>query len=129
MKWIQPNSSLGLFLLRLFIGLRLLYGVVDNILSWGQMNEFSEFLRQFNFPFPIVSALISVYVQFFGSIMILTGFKIRWAALLLTINFLIAILVVHLGKDSVEVMTPALAMLFGCLTLYFTGPGKYAVGI
>jgi uncharacterized membrane protein YphA (DoxX/SURF4 family) len=35
---------------------------------------------------------------------------------------------VHLKSgDSIEGMTPALALFFGSLALFFTGPGKYSV--
>lgn len=124
-NWLKQRSYIGIFLLRLFIGLRLLYGVVDNIISWNKMLEFAGFLEQYHFPVPVVSAVLSVYVQFFCAILILIGYKIRIASFFLIINFLIALIFVHIvGGDSVEGMTPALAMLFGALTLLFTGTGK-----
>jgi len=44
------------------------------------------------------------------------------------INFLIALIFVHFRiPDSVEEMTPALAMFFGCLTLFFTGAGRWSI--
>ena len=92
------------------------------------MIEFSNFLQNNNFPYPVISAVISVYVQFFGAIFILLGFKIRYACFLLSINFLVALIFVHLrANDSIEGMTPALAMLFGCLTLLFTGEEKISL--
>ena len=92
------------------------------------MIEFSEFLLANNFPFPIASALVSVYVQFFGAILILIGFRIRLSAFILIINLLMALIMVHLpSNDTIEGMTPALAMLFGCLTLLFTGAEKWSL--
>ncbi len=121
-------NYIGLLLLRLFIGARLLYGVLDNILSWERMTEFSQFLEANQFPFPLASAVLSVYAQFLCSVMILAGYKIRLASSLMIINFIIALVFVHLpSHDSVEAMTPALAMLFGCLTLLFTGAGRISV--
>ena len=111
-SWFETNRGAGIFLLRLFIGLRLFYGVIDNVLSWDRMLEFSEFLRSQGFPIAIVSAIVSVYAQFVCSILILLGYKIRLAAAIMIINFLIALVMVH-RNDSVEGMTPALAMLFG----------------
>ena len=90
--------------------------------------EFSDFLENFNFPFPTVSAVISVYFQFLAAISILIGFHLRTFALVMIFNFLIALLFVHLPlKDSIEGMTPALAILFSCLTLLFTGAQKYSL--
>ena len=128
MHTLKPNPALGLLLLRSFIGTRLLYGVVDNIFSWEQMLEFSEFLSAHGFPFPLISAVVSVYIQFFGGLFILLGFKTRLAAVILVINFMVALLAVHIPiNDTVEGMTPAIAMLFGCLTLFFTTAGKISI--
>jgi putative oxidoreductase len=123
--WLASNSDIGLLALRLFIGLRLIYGVTDNVFNLEHMKEFAHFLEANGFPFPMLSAIVSVYVQLIGSICILVGYQIRLASAFLIVNFLIALGMVHL-KDSVEGMTPALAMLFGCITLLFTGAGRYS---
>lgn len=121
---MKQNVDIGILLLRLFIGLRLIYGVIDNVVSWEHMIKFAQFIEANNLPFPIVSAVVSVYAQFIGGLMILIGLKIRWASLLIIINFIVA-LYVHLNaNDTVEGMTPALAMLFGGLVLFFTGSGR-----
>lgn len=121
------NTSLGLLLLRLFIGLRLIYGVIDNIISWARMKEFEAFLAQFNFPFPLLSANVSVYLQTVCGICILIGYQVRIASMLMVLNFGIALFVHVKMGDTIEGMTPALAMLSGCLCLFFTGAGRYAI--
>ena len=127
-KYVHANKQIGILLLRFFIGFRIFYGVIDNVLSWERMIEFSNFLSANNFPFPIASANISVYVQLFGAILIFIGLKIRVTSFILSINFIIALVSVHLrANDSIEGMTPALAMLFGCLTLLFTGADKISL--
>lgn len=127
-KFFEAKGYIGIFLLRIFVGLRLLYGVIDNIISWEKMMEFSGFLELNGFPFPTISAVLSVYAQFICGILILTGFKIRFASLIMVFNFLIALLFVHLkANHSIEVMTPALAMLFGSLTFLFTGADKISL--
>ncbi len=123
--WLDKNKDVGLFLLRLFIGIRLLYGVVDNIVAWERMIEFRNFLGQQGFPLPLFSAVISVYAQFLSGLMFIIGFKIRLAAALMIINFLVALVMVHL-HDSFEGMTPALAMLFSSILFLFYGAGKFA---
>ncbi|WP_156306661.1 DoxX family protein [Sphingobacterium endophyticum] len=122
------NVAIGLLILRIFIGARILYGVIDNVINWDKMNEFAQFLSQYKFPFPIVSAITSVAIQLFCGFLILIGWQTKWSSLLLFLNFLIALIMVHLpNKDSIEVMTPALAMLFISAALIFTGAGKYSV--
>ena len=124
-KFLDKNKHIGIFILRIFIGFRLIYGVLDNILSWERMIEFSVFLDTNHFPFPIISAILSVYLQFFAAILILIGFKLRIATIPLIIHFIVALVAFHFRvNDSIEGMTPALAMLFGCLTLLFTGADK-----
>ena len=135
MKWYHQLESylgkrwdVGILLLRIFIGIRLIYGVIDNIFSWEKMIEFSHFLESYHFPFPLISANLSVYIQFICATLILIGYKIRMASFFIVINFIIALLFVHLkSNDSIEGMTPALAMLFGALTFVFTGAGQIAL--
>lgn len=127
-QYLHNKTHIGILLLRLFIGIRIFYGVIDNVFSWDRMLEFSEFLAAYHFPVPVVSAVVSVAVQFIGSILIILGYKTRQAAFILSINFLIAILMVHLpSSDTFDGMTPVLAMFFGCLTLLFTGADKIAI--
>lgn len=89
------------------------------------MIEFSEFLASFNFPIPVISAVLSVYAQLVCALMILAGIKIRIASIFMILNFLVALMFVHFANgDSIEQMTPAFAMLFGSMTLLFTGAGR-----
>ncbi len=120
------NEHIGLLLLRIFVGLRLIYGVVDNVISWDKMLEFSAFLDATGFPIPTISAVISVYAQLICGLFILIGFMIRPASLIMIVNFLIALLMAH-TNDTIEGMTPALAMLFGSACLFFTGAGRIAI--
>lgn len=125
-SWFERNGNLGVLFLRLFIGTRLIYGVIDNIIAWEKMIEFATFLEKFSFPFPMYSAVISVYAQLFAGVMIILGFKIRWASLLMIVNFLVALIMVH-RNDTFEGMTPALAILFACLLFLFNGAGKFGL--
>ncbi len=124
--WFSSKSDVGLLVIRLFIGLRIIYGVFDNIISWNKMMEFAGFLKASGFPLPTFCAVLSVYAQFICGVLILIGYKTRFAAFILAFNFIIAIVMVHLN-DSIEAMTPALAMLFISVGLLFTGAGKWAI--
>ena len=127
-KYLNFEWDIGILLLRIFIGLRLVYGVIDNIISWQKMMEFASFLESHHFPLPITSAVLSVIVQFVGGLCILIGYKIRTASVVLVLNFIVAIVFVHIkSNDAIEGMTPALAMLFGNMTLFFTGGGRLSI--
>ncbi len=125
-QWLERQKDLSILLLRLFIGLRLIYGVIDNIFSWNHMVAFEDFLRANHFPFPIVSAVVSVYTQFICGVYIVLGYHIRIASLIMILNFLVAIIMVH-RNDTIEGMTPALAILFCCVTFLCYGPGKISL--
>ena len=125
-KWFVSRKDVGVLLLRLFVGVRLIYGVIDNVISWEHMIRFRDFLEQFNFPLPLVSAVVSVYAQLLAGLMFIVGWKIRWAAILMIINFLIALVMVHRG-EKLEPMTPALAILFISILFLFQGAGKYSL--
>ncbi|MBT8220441.1 MAG: hypothetical protein KJP00_11475, partial [Bacteroidia bacterium] len=41
-SFLDKNRQIGILLLRIFVGFRILYGVIDNIFSWKKMIEFSQ---------------------------------------------------------------------------------------
>jgi putative oxidoreductase len=125
-RWFDNHKDLGVLFLRIFVGLRLIYGVIDNIFSWEKMIEFSQFLKNFGFPLPLFSAALSVDCQLIAGMMILIGFRIRLAPIVMIINFIVALVMVH-SNDTIEGMTPALAMLFCSVLFLFQGSGKYSI--
>lgn len=125
-QWLNNNKDLGVFLLRLFIGLRLIYGVQGAVFSWDTMNKVGIFFEKFHFPIPIVCAAVSVYAQFISGILFVLGWKTRYAASLMVINFTVAwIMVDRFG--TIEEMTPALAILFSSILFLFQGGGKFSL--
>src|SRR5687768_7624373 len=90
----QRFGDFMLLLLRLFVGLFLIWGVWDNITDSARMREFVEFLRKFHFPSPELLAPLSVYVQFLIGLAFGLGLFTRWAGILCAINFIVAIAMV-----------------------------------
>ena len=125
-NWLDKNKDAGVLLLRLFIGFRLIYGVHQAVFSWDTMVKVGDFFEKYHFTFPLVCAAVSVYSQFVSGILFLLGWKTRYAALLMIINFTVAwIMVDRFG--TVEDMTPALAILFCSLLFLFQGAGKISL--
>lgn len=122
-QWLDRNRDAGIFLLRLFVGFRLLAGVTDNIISWERMKEFSQFLEIYGFPFPVFCAVLSVYAQAVSGLMIILGWQIRYAAMLMIINFAVALVMVHWGQ-SLEEMTVPLLLFFIFVLFLFQGAGS-----
>ena len=123
---LDKFKEYGPIFIRLIIGFHLVYGTQDNILSYARMEEFAAFLSAHNVPFPLVSAFASAYAQFICGILFLLGAFTRYAAAVMIINFVVAILVAHLG-DAYPTKFPALMMLAGACFLFLHGPGKLAL--
>jgi putative oxidoreductase len=114
----------ALLLLRFFASGRVLYGVVDNIASQERMLEFAYYLKLYDFRFPFISAVVSVYVQAIGAALLLLGWYHRIGCLLLIFNFSVAVWTHR--HDSVEQATPAAAILCISIALLLTGPGRWS---
>ncbi len=123
----KKRMDIALLAIRLAFGFRLIYGVSDNIMHWGRMLEFRDFLLENGFPFPLICALISVYAQLFAGISWIIGYKVRVFSLLMLLNFTIAIIQVHLWHGDSYIQTaPAIHMLVVAFLIYFAHAGKYS---
>ena len=112
--------------IRLFAGTFLIYMAQDNVFSAERMLEFERFLRQFGFPLVPLAARVSVYAQFLAGICFLLGAFTRPAAAVMTINFVVAIAMVHRGMPFREALDPS-AMLASALFLLVNGAGLPSV--
>lgn len=126
LEFFGRRSEYGTFILRLFLAFVLMYGTHDNIVSWEQMIVFRDFLERNGFPYPLFSANLSVYAQFGCGLLILLGLFTRLAALVMCVNFLVALVMVHVGLPFDANIAP-LAMFFGSAALLFLGAGPFAL--
>lgn len=123
-----PLYSLAFLIVRVAFGFRLIYGVIDNVLSWERMLEFRDFLAANGFPLPIFCAVLSVYFQFLAGISWIAGFKIKISAALMFFNFLVAIFAVHIpAGDPYLNIAPALHLLVVSLLLFSCGAGRFSL--
>jgi putative oxidoreductase len=88
---LQRFGEFALLLFRLFVGLFLIWGVWDNVTSTERMQEFVAFLAKAGFWKPALLAPVSVYTQLLAGLGITLGLFTRWAGILCTINFVVAI--------------------------------------
>ncbi|MDN5203048.1 DoxX family protein [Fulvivirgaceae bacterium BMA10] len=123
---LSKFTDLGILFLRAAFGLRLIYGTIDNVLSYDRMLEFRDFLEHHGFPIPLAAAFVSVILQFTAGISWIIGFQVRVFAFLMFINFIIAIIGVHIG-DAYPNTAPAIHLLVVALFLFFNGGGKWSV--
>ena len=90
----QRFADLALLLMRVFVGLFLIWGVWDNLTDPARMQEFVDFLRKFKFASPGLLAPLSVYLQLAIGFGFVLGLFTRWAGILCAINFIVAIVMV-----------------------------------
>lgn len=124
--WLDARRDIAPFFIRLFSGTFLVYMSQDNVLSWARMEEFADFLHKNGFPFPLACAELSIAAQFLSGLSFLTGAFVRWAALAMILNFLVAIGMVHLALPFREALDPS-AMLASAFCLLFSGAGRPSI--
>jgi putative oxidoreductase len=100
--------------------------VWDNIASSTRMHEFTEFLAKFQFPVPALMAQLSVWVQFAIGIAFILGAFTRWAGILCTINFIVAIVMVDRFAGLRGAFASICLVLIG-LYLATQGAGRFSL--
>ncbi len=126
LEYFERHAALGAPILRLFIAFVLIYGTQDNVFSWERMIEFRDFLDRNGFPYPLLSAHVSAYGQFICGILLALGLYTRLAALVMCVNFLVALAMVHVGLPFDANISP-LAMFFGSVFFLFHGAGRFSL--
>jgi putative oxidoreductase len=122
----QRFADFALLLLRVFVGIFLVWSVWDNVTSSGRMHEFAEFLRKHRFPSPEVLAPVSVYLQLAIGAGFILGLFTRWAGLLCALHFAIAIAMVdHFG--GMRGIFPSGCLVFIGLYLATHGAGGLSI--
>jgi putative oxidoreductase len=123
---LEPYGEYGAAFIRLAVGYHLVYGTQDNVFHDSRMLEFAEFLRAHGFPFPLFNAHLSAYAQFVCGLLFVVGAATRPAAAVMVVNFVVALLMVHVGRPYPE-NAPAFFMLAGALFLLLNGAGRPSV--
>lgn len=117
---------------------RVIVGVIMTAHGWqkllGGPGNFGATLEQLGVPQPTLMAFVVTFVELGGGILLILGLLSRLAALLLTINLAVAIVLV---KASIGLIVPSdqpgvgaeldLALIAGFLVVLLSGPGKLAL--
>lgn len=122
----QRFGDFALLLLRLFVGLFLVWGVWDNVTSPERMREFEQFLGQHGFTAPWLMARVSVYAQLLAGLGFVLGLFTRWAGILCVVNFVVAIVMVdhHGGMRGIF---PSGCLVAIGLYLATYGAGRFSI--
>ena len=116
---------------------RVLVGVIMAAHGWqklqGGPSGFAQGLAGMGVPLPELMAYVVTFVELIGGVLLIVGFLARLAALLLTIDLVVAILLV---KVNVGLIAPQgsgagaeldLALIAGLLVVLLAGPGRLSV--
>ncbi|HEV2860400.1 MAG TPA: DoxX family protein [Pyrinomonadaceae bacterium] len=123
---LEKYKEYGVIFVRLAVGFHLVYGTQDNVFSYARMEEFAAFLAAHKVPFPLFSAFLSAYAQFICGGLFIVGLWTRYAAAVMVINFIAALVIAHVG-DAYPNTFPALMMLAAACFLLLHGAGKLSV--
>ncbi|MBX2828211.1 MAG: DoxX family protein [Flavobacteriaceae bacterium] len=126
---IRHNNSTGLLILRVTIGILILFHGVANL------SANYSFIKELLSGIGIPSAFAyGVFVsEILAPFLLVLGYRVRLMALLIAFNFLVAIALAH-GPDIFSlnqfggwgIELPALYLL-GALSLFFMGAGRFAI--
>ena len=119
-------GDVGLLLLRWVTGAFLVWQSHDNVFSAARMAEFETFLQRFGFVAPEVMAPLCVWAQFLCGFAFILGALTRWAGLVTTLVFVVAVWMVHWPQDFPG-WWPALILVFLGILFATVGAGRYSV--
>ena len=122
------SQSCGLTVLRVVVGIVFLVHGGQKLFIWG-FHGVAGFLGGLGIPFPIFSGVVLTLVELLAGAALVLGLLTRWAALLLALEMLVAILTFHLKHGF---FVPAgveypLMLLTANVTLLLSGPGAASV--
>jgi putative oxidoreductase len=123
---LDPYGGFAPLAIRLFLGVFLVFMSQDNVFSAARMDEFARFLAAHDVPSPDLAARVSVYAQFACGILLAIGFATRWAALVMIVNFVVALAAVHRGLPFRTWLEPC-AMLACSIALFIGGAGRVSL--
>jgi putative oxidoreductase len=124
--WLNSLQPWGSFLLRLVLGIAMVYYGYDKVVpahghgTFSALEHHAHFVASLGLPYWL--GYISAFTEFFGGILLVLGLFTRFAAFLITINMLVALVMVnrHHGYAGSEY---SLALFAMAVMLLFTGVG------
>lgn len=130
----RPSLDLGLLLIRAMLGIVFVYHGSQKLFGWFGgygLEGTSQWMGSIGIPMPFVSTTLAALSEFGGGLVLLTGLFFRPMMLPLFFTMLVAAFVGHAGKGF-SIMNGgneyALSLAVFVLALFFTGPGRFALG-
>jgi putative oxidoreductase len=125
-QFFELRKAYGAIFLRLVIGWKLIAGAWNYVFQVKPISEVEDFFTTLNLPAPLLSTYLSVYAQFICAILFIIGLWFRPAAIVMIINFTVAIITAHLN-DGIEKSFAAWVILATSCFFLFNGAGKVSI--
>lgn len=125
-KFFNNGLPVTIAFLRAITAWRLWDGTWPYVSQVNPIQNVVEFFASLHIPLPEASAYLSIYIQFIGSLLLFVGWQTRIIALLLVLNFSVAIPAAHL-HDPISKSFQAWALLTVAMFFLFNGAGKYSL--
>src|SRR5688500_5408120 len=113
--YFENKREYGLLFLRLVIGWRLIAGTWPYAFFAKPISEVEQHFSSLHLPLPLISSYLSVYAQLICGILFIIGLWVRPAAIIMIINFIVAIVAAHLNEPILKSFA-AWAMLAAAFT-------------
>jgi putative oxidoreductase len=125
---LNPWQGWGITVLRLVVGIVFLMHGGQKLFVWG-FGGVAAFLGRLGIPAPGLAAPIVTLVEFLGGLALVLGLYTRYAAALLAVDMLVAIVTYHLphGFFAPKGVEYPLTLLAANLALVLLGPGEASV--
>lgn len=125
---MTQGQAWGITILRVVLGIVFVMHGGQKLFIYG-FSGVAGLMGRVGIPLPLLSAVVVTAVEFLGGAALLLGLLTRWAAALLAINMLVAMVVVHLraGFFLPNGFEYTLTLLAANIALALTGPGEAAV--
>ncbi len=124
--FFEKRKGYGTLFLRMVVGIRLLAGVWPMVSHSESFSGTVSFFSSLNLPVPTASAYLAVYAEFLCGLLYVIGLWVRPAALIMIINFTVAILAAHVHDDIIKAFS-AWAILGASFALLFSVAGKLSL--
>ena len=117
---------------------RILLALVFVFIGWGHLTNYAgavAYFTKWEFPVPQGAAVLAILFELGGGILLIIGWKTRWAALALALYTLVALAVAHRfwTYDAAQTFNQYShflknwAIIGGMLVVAAIGPGRYSV--
>lgn len=127
-KQKKTMASVGLLLIRVFVGLGLAAHGYQKFFGEHGVAGFADFLAKLGVPSPQLAAYVSATTELAGGVLVALGLLTRPVAAIVAINMFVAAFTAHRGAYFLpNGMEYALNLAIVFLGLALTGPGRFSI--